>query len=182
MTPSEFSVLIKAMQALFPAARICPDDESKTVWFRVLGDLDYTRAAAAIQKHACTSRFPPSIAEIREQCLSVTGPERKDWIEGWSMVEKTIHDTGMHRPREALEKLRSFDPTTARVAEMLGWKNLCISENSVADRASFRQCYETIQSRESQAAKLPPSVSAVIARLSANMGACENALPEGEKR
>lgn len=162
MTPKEFSVLLKGIQAMYPRDNICPDDASKTVWYRVLGDLDYAHATAAVQRHACTSRFAPSIAEIREQAVRVSTPEQRDWLEGWNDVQQAIHRWGMHRPQEALEALKKKDPATAKIAEMLGWQNLCMSENPTADRANFRQCYETMTARWKETAKLPPAINTMV--------------------
>lgn len=156
MNPSEFSALIKEMQVAFPNATICPDDQSKTFWFRSLEDLDFKQAWVAVGRHACTSKYPPSIAEIRDQAVQATEPNRRDWLEGWADVQRAIHRWGMYSPQEALDALKEIDPLTSKVAEMLGWQNLCLSENPIADRANFRQCYETAKSREMENAKLPP--------------------------
>lgn len=177
MTADEFGVVLKGIRALYPRDNVCPDDESKTIWFRMLKDLDYRLCQAAVMKHASICKYSPTIAEIRTQAAQLTQTGRKDWLEGWGMVQKTIHDTGMHRPQEAFEKLRQFDERTARVAEMMGWQSLCTSENPVADRANFRQCYEALQSREAEASKLPPAVSKLVSQISADL----KPLLEGKK-
>lgn len=163
MEPNEFGLLINGMRALFPTANICPDRESKTIWYRVLKDLDFKQAEAAVLRHACSSKFPPTIAEIREQAAQITAPERRDWLEGWADVQRAIHRWGMYRPEEALNALQEADPLTAKVAGMLGWQNLCLSENPTADRANFRQCYEATQRRDAENAKLPPALRPVLA-------------------
>lgn len=180
MTVEEFSNILKGIQAIYPRESICPDDESKSVWFKLLKDLEYSVCQAAVLKLVCSSKFAPTIAEIREQASQIIQPERKNWLEGWGMVQKTLHSVGMHRPQEAFERLRQFDETTARVAEMMGWQNLCLSENPVADRANFRQCYETMQKRETDALKLPSSVSRVVEQISSDMGTKK--LISGEKQ
>ncbi len=169
MKPTEFSTLLKEMQTLFPNANICPDDQSKTVWFRVLSDLDFKQAEAAVLRHACTRKFPPSIAEIRDQAAQVTAPDRRSWLDGWGDVQRAIHRWGMHRPKEALDELGKSDPMTAKVAELLGWQNLCVSENQSVDRANFRQCYETMQSREKESAMLPPALKMMIGEVSGKL-------------
>lgn len=165
MVPAEFSALLKEMQALFPAANICPDNESKTAWYRVLGDLEYRQVEAAILRHACTSKFPPSASEIRCQAAQVSAPEKRDWLEGWADVQRAMHRWGMHRPAEALAALEERDPLTAKVTAMLGWQALCLSENPTADRANFRESYERFQSRKAEYDLLPPAIRPTIGSL-----------------
>ena len=75
------------------------------------------------------------------------------------MVQKLIGKYGFYRQREALAELDDFDPLAASVVERLGWRSLCMSESPTVDRANFRQCYETAQSREHENDKLPPAVN-----------------------
>lgn len=166
MTKQEFLPIAKGMKSMYSAQHFLEDNTAIEMWYKLLADLDAQLVSAAVQQHICTSRFPPTVADIREACSKVTTVDRKDWLEGWREVTKCIGLYGYYRPQEALKALRSFDVTTGRVAEMLGWQNLCMSENQIADRANFRQAYETIQAREIESAKLPPSVNNLISGIS----------------
>jgi hypothetical protein len=42
----------------------------------------------------------------------------------------------------------SFTPLTRQAVERLGFRNICVSENPMAERANFRQCYEILAKRE----------------------------------
>lgn len=162
MTQDEFKVLAKGMKAAYASPNFLPDEESVSVWYRLLKDLDYKVAEAAVYKHICTNKFAPTIAELREQCSKVMLPEAKDWVECWREVQKTMGTYGYNRPIEAIEKLKEFDEKTATVACRLGWVNLCMSENTAVDRANFRQCYETMQTRERESSKLPEGVKTAL--------------------
>jgi hypothetical protein len=42
----------------------------------------------------------------------------------------------------------------AKIVENMGWQNLCMSENEMADRAHFTKAYDTMQKREKQIAMI----------------------------
>ena len=44
--------------------------------------------------------------------------------------------------------MESFDEITREVVKRLGFQNICLSENVVADRARFAEIYQAIQLRK----------------------------------
>ena len=139
------------------------------LWYRMLKDLDGKTVAAAVYKHISSCKFPPTIADIREQCAAIESGGEKNWLEGWGMVVRAIGRHGMYGRKEAMKKLRDFDPLTADVVEKMGWQNLCESENQVADRANFRIAYEAYSTRKKELAKLPPNLANMITGISEQM-------------
>lgn len=162
MTREEFLPLAKGMRAAYCSQSFLPDEEALKLWFRLLKDLDGQLVAAAVYKHISSNKFPPTIADIREQCAGLCEGEAKNWLEGWGKVVKAISRHGWCGEREALSALREFDPLTADVVERMGWKNLCMSENQTADRANFRQAYEAYSARNKELAKLPSGLANMI--------------------
>lgn len=67
------------------------------------------------------------------------------------MVSKAIGQYGMYRTEEAME---SFDEVTREAVKRLGFQNICLSENIVADRARFAEIYQAIQQRKRMAANI----------------------------
>ena len=166
MTSEEFIPLAKGMRAAYSSQSFLADDESVKLWFRLLRDLDGKLVSAAVYKHICSNKFPPTIADIREQCAAIESGGEKNWLEGWGMVVQAIGRHGAFGRKEAMKKLRDFDPLTADVVEKMGWQNLCESENQVADRANFRIAYEAYSTRKKELAKLPPAITSMITGLS----------------
>lgn len=162
MTSEEFIPLAKGMRAAYCAQSFLPDEEALKLWYRMLKDLDGKLVAAAVYKHIASSKFPPTIADIREAAAELKAGEAKDWLEGWGKVVKAIGRHGWCGEREALRELRDFDPLTADIAAQLGWRNLCESTNQSADRANFRKAYETTAQRKKELAKLPPGVANML--------------------
>ena len=169
MTSEEFLPLAKGMRAAYCAQSFLPDEEALKLWYRMLKDLDGKTVAAAVYKHISSCRFPPTIADIREQCAAMQRSGAKDWLEGWGKIVKAIGRHGWCGEREALRELREFDPLTADIAAQLGWRNLCESTSQSADRANFRKAYETAAERQKELAKLPPNLANMITGISEQM-------------
>lgn len=165
MTFDEFKILAKGMKAVYTSERFLPDADSIKIWYQLIKDLDYKVANAAIQKYISTNKFPPTIADIREISTTICIGEIPDWGEGWEQVLKGIRFYGYYRESEALE---TMDKLTQTCVKRLGWRNLCMSENSNQDRANFRMIYEQLTERTRKEAVLPISLNNTIKQLNAN--------------
>lgn len=159
MTKDEFKVLAKGLKAVYTQTTFLPDAEALHVWYELLKDLDYTIANIAIQKHMIASKFPPTIAEIREQAATIMLGDKPLWSDGWEQVQRAIRLYGSYRPKEALE---SMDELTRKTVERLGFRELCMSENITADRANFRMVFESLADRQHEAAKIPFTLQELI--------------------
>ena len=159
MEREEFKILVKGMRSVYTQATFIPDQDAFNMWFALLGDLQYEVCSAAIQKYMLTNKFPPTVAEIRELATSVVNGDPLTFGESWERVRTAIRRFGYYRPQEAMD---SLDPLTRRCVESLGFRELCMSENEVADRANFRMVFETMQKREQFEKQLPPKLLAAI--------------------
>lgn len=159
MTKDEFKILCKGMKAVYTQSTFLPDADAFKVWYSLLQDLDYTIAQAAIQKYMLINEFPPTIADIRKNAVSVQTGDKKTWSEGWEEVMKAIGNFGSYREEEALE---SMSEITRKAVKKLGFRNICLSENSTADRANFRTIYEQMAENEYTAKQIPLNLSKLI--------------------
>ena len=100
MEREEFKVLVKGMKAVYADAKFIADKDAFDVWYGLLKDLDYNKASAAIQKHMMTSKYPPTIADIREQCVSLSQERPLDELEAWSMVRRALRNCGYNFEEE----------------------------------------------------------------------------------
>lgn len=162
MSFDEFKILVKGMKAVYAEPWFLPDAEAIKIWFQLLGDLDYKVANAAIQKYILTNKKVPTIADIRELATTVSIGEKPLWSDGWEEVLMAIRKFGSYREEEALE---SMTETTRRTVQRLGFKNICMSENVMADRANFRMIYEQISEREHTSKQIPMNLNNLIESL-----------------
>ena len=144
MTKQEFATLVVAMQVMYGEDFI-GTEQALDVWYALLHDLDYQILSKALQQYMLTNKFKPTVAELREIYVELVSPVISDWSEGWEKVSKAIGHYGMYQEKAAME---SFDEVTREVVKRLGFQNICLSENIVADRARFAEIYQVIQRRK----------------------------------
>ncbi len=144
MTKAEVAKLVAVMVAAFPNAKVTADTSS--VYERMLADLDYPVANAAVERLLATCKFMPTVAEIREAGLTLHSGEIAAGGEAWGSVLDAIGAQGVYRLPGTDFGFR--DPVTARCVSALGWEELCNSENQTADRARFIELYDKLAATE----------------------------------
>lgn len=143
MKASETAKLLAVISAAYPNFQA--DESRAKVWAQMLADVDYRVADIAVWRHIATSKFPPSIAEIREQArIALQGPEYTA-TESWEEFIQGIRRFGQYREQEALD---SFHPLTRRMAEAIGWWDACMSENVDVLRGQYLRMFEQLRQRD----------------------------------
>jgi hypothetical protein len=151
MTPAEASMLVFTLFAAYPSR----DERRKDtieLYERMLVDLDCAAANGAVARLIQSSKFLPTIAEVRQAVHTVQAGPRRTGVEAWGDVTKAIRYVGSYR-------VPTFDdPIVAHVVASLGWLELCRSTNDVADRARFVEAYDAVSAREHSEQALAPSL------------------------
>ena len=104
MTLGEFNDLVMTMKSLYSDTRFIPDELAMNVWYDLLKDLTYEQARAAVRKHMLTSKFPPTVAEIRTLVLENVGECEMSPLAAWALVERAIRN-GIYGAEEEFAKL-----------------------------------------------------------------------------
>lgn len=146
MTKSEVAKLVAVLMAAYPNS--LSNQQTSAAYERMLVDLDYALTNAALERLIATSRYLPSIAEIRETAHAIVVGERRPGGDAWGLVLSTVHRWGFYRSTEAKAALLEADPVAARCVAALGWEELCNSENQQADRARFIELYDKLSVQE----------------------------------
>lgn len=143
MQASEVAQLVAVIAAAYPSFEV--DKARIAVWVQMIGDLDYELAETAVRRHIALSRFPPTIAEIREQALVASRGPEPSGAESWMEFINGIRKYSLYSGKEALE---SFCPTTRRVAEAIGWRDAYMSENVDVLRGQYLRMFEQLRQRD----------------------------------
>ena len=156
MTESECKKLVAVLLGAFPSARIAA--QTPAVYERMLIDLEYPAANAAIERLLATARWMPTVGEIRETTLALCVGEQKPGGEAWGAVLKAINREGYARTPG--KDFVFADETTAKCVALMGWERLCSSENETADRARFTELYDrlAVQQRRKQLSEALPAM------------------------
>lgn len=145
---AEIAKLIGAMAASYPSTNVT--DVTIEVYISMLKDIPPEVLTASVEQCMAESEFFPTIAKLRNQALALVAPQRKDPMEAWGIVIKTIERIGFYRSPVF------DDALIAKAVDCLGWQYLCTSENIVADRAHFAKVYQQFCEREIQDSRLLP--------------------------
>ena len=136
---------------------IIENETQFSLWYGLLSDVSYEALNLAVSKHIAESEFPPTIASLRKAVSVISNPEvaALNNADAWEEVKEAIRKFGYYRESEALE---SMTPITAHVVRAMSWRDLCLSENQMADRAHFIKMFDTFKEREQKQALLPEGI------------------------
>jgi hypothetical protein len=171
LTNQQISALIALTAANFPNMQEREMRPTANLWKELLGDMPFEVAKAAIIKVLATTKFWPTVAEIREAAAQLTGPQIISPAEAWALVERANDNYGYYRPIEGMKTLPPLVQTTIRA--LGGFRDVCASENVGVTRGQFMKMYEQYAVREKEMSVLPESVKQFI-------GGVTKLLPESE--
>jgi hypothetical protein len=153
MTHEEAQKLVTMLVTGFPnlMSRLSSEQQASTMklYRHMLLDMDFALANAAVGRLIASSRFMPTIAEIREAALVCAHGQRRPGGEAWGDVLAAVAKFGVYR-RPVFS-----DSLVAHAVYMLDWVGLCSSDNQVADRARFIELYERLASARRAEQQVP---------------------------
>lgn len=145
------------------------------VWLEMFAEDDARLVGMAVKQHISLSKWPPSIAEIREIMVDITNPDIIPPDEAWEAVSKLMYAQGEHchvdlfhvlpRPiAEAVEAVGYGQLYALRVAYARG-----SASKAGLDHVAFIQAYEGKIERQRKKASLPGKLREQIEAVSATM-------------
>ena len=136
MKQSEAAKLVSMLVLAYPAAKF--SEENMDLYVARLCDLEFEWLQRAVLRLTGTSRFLPTIAEIRETATAIACGPLRSGADAWLDVVQQIRDEGYcGEPKFA-------DPIVAEIVRRWGWVSLCKEGDDTADRARFIQMYDSL--------------------------------------
>jgi len=166
LTPDEALKVLSVLTAAYPNVNI--PEETAQIYVKFLLDLPYEAGKAAALSLIAESKYFPTIAELRQAALAVSGNDLPSPGEAWGEVVAQMKEAGIYR------RPRFSHPVIEKAVQAIGWQELCLSENQIADRVHFMRIYESYAERARQEAIQIPEVRQLVKKLS---GAKQDALP-----
>lgn len=135
-------------------------------WAQLFEDDDSRIVGLAVKKHIMTSKWPPSIAEIREIMTDITHPDLIPPDQAWAAVADLLYSVGEHNYGDSHRRLPQL---IADTVDAIGWHTLYqLHRGSYGgnkdgmDRVAFMDLYKPAYERERQRASCPASLQAGI--------------------
>ena len=135
-----------------------------SVWADMFAEDEAGLVALAIKEHISTSKWPPSIAEIRELMTRILNPNIIPPDEAWEIVAKYLYVAGEYCHRDYHADLPK---SIAESIDAIGYGQLYALHVAYArgsaskaglDRVAFLQAYEEKIERQRRKAMLPESL------------------------
>lgn len=154
MTLDQVGSLVSLAASNFPHLQEKEMGPSVVLWNKMLSDLPFELAEAAVCKVLATSKYWPNVAEIREAALSLTGNKAPTALEAWGQVREAIRkDKPATTLHPAIQKaIKAFGGLDA-----IGY-----SEQLTYIEGRFLKEYNPLATAENQQAALPESVRVFI--------------------
>ena len=142
---------------VYPRAVI--SEHTLDIYVKMLSDVPDDVLAAAIQDQINKSEFFPTIASIRKSAASILiqADNIPDAMTAWGEVTKNLNIGSVRCPVFS-------HPIIDHVVDCMGWYNLRVSENTVADRARFIESYNEILQRKINSYQTPDGVKRISAK------------------
>lgn len=176
MNRDEFGLFASALKTYYPKEQLLPNKQAMELWYKELCDIPYRVAEAALRKWVAVSKWSPSIADIREQAATVQAGEIPLWSDGWDNCCRVIRKYGSYGADKAMAELTGI---TKETVKRLGFRELCMSENPMADRANFRIIYEQIAECKKTSMQIPDTLKLQVDSIRKGVGHDEGKrLPE----
>lgn len=132
------------------------------LWAEELGDLPKASVAAALRVHRATSKWAPSIADVRSNALEMDRGSKRSGVDAWGDVLASVRRHGAYR--QPGTDFQFPDLLVARCVASMSWQSLCSSENSVADRARFVELYDALATQDQRERQAPALAAATEKR------------------
>lgn len=169
---NEILKLLKILSSTYPSYNLA--EETPDIYFAVLQDIPYDVLKTAALDHISRSPWFPKVSELRKAAVDIALDSRQfpNAYDAWGEAERAMRRWGRdHKP--------DFDnPVLERTIAALGWRNLCMSTNQVADRARFIEAYNIYRQRRVDEAVTLPQVRELSDRLGGKRASLKQASPE----
>jgi len=167
MTKQEYikiTLILDATYQKFPSfINSLKNQDVLNTQYMLLKDLDYESLSNATLTWCQTEKFPPSIAELREQCYqNTTNSITVD--QAWGYFLKAVQDYNYNNEETIYKRLGVIDNKLEQVARNFGIRNIAMSDidNSMADRAHFIKLFNIVEVREKRTGMISDSVKEAI--------------------
>ena len=195
MNKKETAALFGLISALFPRDEkfAAADKFMITAWAEMLEDIPLEKAKEAVRYAVATSPFPPSISEIRNYAVKISENSLRSPEEAWKIATEAIRDYNMRTvPIEGFnsksyefvkfgepvkvqpsgleyEAKRHVPPEVWEVMELMGYADMCRSENPDVLRGQFMKIWKNKTDREHEYRVVAPVVPQIVERVAQNL-------------
>ena len=163
--------------------------EMISAWNEMLADIPFDTVKSAIKAAVATSPFPPSICEIRNYAVKISENSLRPAEEAWKIASDAIRTYNTRTvPKEGFksktyefvrfgepvkaqpsgveyEAKRNVPPDVWEVMELMGYADMCASENADVLRGQFMKIWNSRADREHEYRVVAPVVPQLVEKV-----------------
>ena len=161
MTNEQFVKYTTMIKAFFPSSNAFNNPMAMELWFEMLQEVNFDSACVALKRHVATNKFPPTVNDILTAVADNNAVGIQTSSDAWNDVLEAIRKFGVYRVDEGVNSLQ--EPTRSIMRNQ--FRETCLSENLMADKAHFLKMYDTYSKRDQTQRLLPESLKNEVKRL-----------------
>jgi len=146
ITFEQFSVLAKAMKAVYTDPKFMADYDAIRTWYSLLNDLTYEQLSMAVKAYMQTEHFPPTIAGLRSKVLALE-PEEDNFNEAWGMVRHALSRSGYYWKEEFAKLPEKVQKAVGKAENLKMWSQMETSAVDGVIYSQFIKAYQAVQKR-----------------------------------
>lgn len=137
--------------------------EAVALWSEMLGDIEPQTLTMAVKALIATSPYPPTIADVRNKALTITGGSNQlSEMEAWALVKKACRN-GIYGSVTEFGKLPPPVQKAVGSANMIReWAQMDVQQLDTVVQSNFMRSYKTVSAREQEFAQLPETVQKFV--------------------
>lgn len=160
MTFKEFGQLADAIKTYFPRDNMLPTPTAMELWYDMLKDIDYQTAYIGLKNHVATSKFAPTIADIRNGA-AIKQPQELNEMEAWALVSRAIRNSTYNSVEEYSKLPPVVQKAVGLPSQLRTWA-MDEDYNEQVVLSNFIKCYRTEVARRNEFEKLPSDMQRLI--------------------
>lgn len=164
MNTDEILVILGTLKIAYPAfykdLKKSEADNLVNLWSVMFESDNVKIVTEAVKALICTSKFPPSIADVKEKIALITQPSAMTEIEAWNMVRNAISyynaSENFNRLPEIIQKL------VGSPGQLREWAQMDSTTVDSVIQSNFMRSYKARVIQEKEYNLLPESTKKVI--------------------
>jgi len=142
--------------------------DTVNLWSAMFAADDVRLVTAAVQALIASDvkGYPPHIGAVKEQMRRLTATDELDEAAAWATIRAAISN-GLYGATEEFAKLPPLcQKIVGSPSQLRDWAACDSDEIATVVASNFQRAFRSVQQREQEKAKLPPSVQTLIEGLS----------------
>ena len=174
MTRDEIVAILGTLKTAYPKfySDMSKQEMFNTIdlWTEMFAHENPALVVAAVKNLINTFKFPPTIADIKEEMYKLTDTDGEAPVELWNKVKKAIRNSAYNSYEEFQKLPEAAKKFVGSPNQLKEWATSSDYNDSVVKGQFFKQI-EVIQKREKDSKLMLPEVRNIVQQLTSNMDA-----------